>query len=99
MKWLTLETIKAQCRIEPDFTDEDEWLEDTGESVEDTLLNLLNRSYEDLMETYGKVPAPIVHASKELVDLSYQHRSGTSTQNVYPVPYTIELRIKPYMKL
>ena len=99
MKWLTLEAIKRQCRIEPDFHDEDDWLEETGEAEEDTVLNLLNRSYENLIETYGKVPTPIVQATLELVDKSYQHRSAIGTQQIYLVPYSIDYRIKNYMRL
>ena len=58
MKWLNLEKIKAQLRIEPDFHDEDEWLEDAGESAEEAIMEVLNRSYEDLYEVYGRIPAP-----------------------------------------
>ena len=99
LKWLTLEAMKRQCRIEPDFTDEDEWLEATGEAEEETMLNILNRSYEDLIETYGKVPKPIVQATLELVDKSYQNRSAISSQQMYLVPYTIDYRIKSYIRL
>ena len=99
MKWLTLERIKQQCRIEQDFTDEDDVLEEYGESAEETVLNTLNRTYEDIVEVYGKIPAPIRHASLMLVDVSYQHRSPVSGQNMYLVPYTFDLLLKPYMKL
>ena len=99
MKWLTLERIKQQCRIEQDFTDEDDVLEDYGESAEETVLNTLNRTYEDIVEVYGKIPAPIRHASLMLVDVSYQHRNPVSGQNMYLVPYTFDLLLKPYMRL
>ena len=99
MKWLTLERIKQQLRIEPDFHDEDDLLEEYGESAEDVLLNYLNRSYEDVIEVYGRVPAPLRHASLMLVDTSYQYRSPVSAQNMSIVPYTFDLLIKPYMRL
>ena len=99
MKWLTKERIKQQCRIEPDFTEEDSLLEMYGESAEEVLLNHLNRSYEDLMEVYGHIPAPLVHASLMLVDVSYQHRSPVSPQNMSIVPYTFDILVKPYMCL
>ena len=99
MKWLTLTRIKAQCRIEQDFTEEDELLEMYGESAEETVLEILGRSYEDLIETYGRVPTPIVQATLELVDKSYQYRSAINPQQMYLVPYTMDYRIKPYMKL
>jgi len=99
MKFLTLEKIKAQCRIEPDFHDEDELLEMYGESAEEVLLNHLCRSYENLMEVYGHIPAPLIHASLMLVDVSYQHRSPVSPQNMSIVPYTFDILVKPYMRL
>ena len=99
MKWITLSQVKAQCRIEPDFTEEDTLLEMYGESAEEVLLNHLNRSYENLMEVYGHIPAPLIHASLMLVDVSYQHRSPVSPQNMSIVPYTFDILVKPYMRL
>ena len=91
--------MKAQCRIEQDFHDEDDVLELYGDVAEETVLNALNRNYENVMEMWGKVPAPVVQASLMLVDLSYQHRATVSPQNMYIVPYTFDLMIKPYMRL
>lgn len=99
MKWLNLEQIKAQLRIEPEFTDEDELLEMYGESAEETLLQYLNRTYEDIIEVYGKIPAPLRHATLLLVDTSYQYRSPVSAQNMSVVPYTFDILVKPYMRL
>ena len=98
MKFLTLEKIKAQCRIEPDFHDEDEWLEDAGETAEDSILELLNRSYEDLFEVYGRIPAPVRHATLMLVDSAYQFRSKDVTQQLNGNP-TFAFLLKPYMRL
>ena len=99
MKWLTLDTIKAQLRIEADFTAEDTLLVNYGEAAEDTLLNYLNCPYQDIIELYGKVPLPLVQASLMLVDVSYQHRSPISVTNISLVPYTFDLLVKPYMRL
>lgn len=99
MKWLTLEKIKAQCRIEPDFHDEDDILTMCGESAEDSVLDIIRRSYTEVMEKYGTVPTPLVHASLMLVDLSYKERGPVSSQNLYQVPYAVDFKLKPYMKL
>ena len=99
MKWLTIEQIKAQCRIEQDFTVEDELLEMYGESAENTVLNLLNRDITDIYEQYGCIPRPLVHATLMLVDNAYKERSPISPQNMSSVPYTFDLMLKPYMKL
>lgn len=99
MKWLTLEDIKAQCRIEQDFHEEDALLESYGESAEDAILALCNRTFEDIIEQYGKVPANIKNASLLLVAGSYQTREPYSQQNLSAVPYAFDLLVKPYMKL
>ena len=99
MKWLTLERIKQQCRIETDFTMEDTLLESYGTSAESTILNHLNRTYYDLIEQYGAVPQDIINASLMLVDVWYQHRSPVEGLSMSIVPYTFDMLIKPYMKL
>ena len=100
MKWLTLQQIKHQLQIEPDFTEEDDMLELYGESAEETILQWCNRTFDDIIEKYGSVPSPIVHASLLLVGTSYQYREPTTSQNISIVPYgNIDTRIKPYMIL
>ena len=99
MKWLTLTKIKQQCRIEPDFTLEDDLLTGYGTSAENTILNHLNRTYYDLLEQYGAVPQDIINASMMLVDVWYQHRSPVEALSLSIVPYTFDILIKPYMKL
>jgi hypothetical protein len=51
------------------------------------------------MQIYGRIPAPLIHASLMLVDVSYQHRSPVSPQNMSIVPYTFDILVKPYMRL
>lgn len=99
MKWLTLQQIKQQCRIESDFTAEDTRLTSYGTSAESTILNHLNRTYHDVLEEYGQVPEDIVNASLMLVDVWYQHRSPVEALSMSIVPYTFDILIKPYMKL
>lgn len=100
MKWLTFELIKAQLRLD----DEQAGLERTllefyGESAEATVLQLTRRTVDNLVEEYGEVPRPLIHASLLLVDLSYQHRTMVSVQSMSMVPYTFDLLVKPYMRL
>lgn len=98
MKWLTLEWIKNHSRI--DFLDrEEELLELYGEDAEQTVLNLINRSFDDLIEQYGEVPKPLYVAALMLVEVSYTQRAPISQQNMYVVPYAFDMKIRPYMKL
>lgn len=97
MKWLTLDYIKQHSRI--DYDCEDALLELYGAAAEDTVLNYLNRTFQDMLEAYGDVPMAIRQATLMLVDVSYQHRSPVTPTNVSLVPYTFDILVKPYMRL
>lgn len=103
MKFLTLENIKAHSRI--DYDCEDTLLELYGDSAEETVTQYLNRGkttdemVANLTAEFGKVPTPIYQAALMLVDVSYQHRSPVSAQNMSVVPYTFDLLLKPYVIL
>ena len=99
MKWLTLNDIKDQLRIERDFTDDDGLLTKYGESAENTILNICRRTYDDFLSEYGKIPSDIVEASLLLVTVSYEHRAAVTQYQMYSVGYAFDMKVKPYMKL
>lgn len=99
MKWLDLNQIKQQLRIEPDYTDEDTLLTKYGESAEDTILNICRRTYDDFLSEYGKIPSDIVEASLLLVTVSYEHRAAVTQYQMYSVRYAFDMKVKPYMRL
>ena len=99
MKWLTLALIKQQLRIEPDFTDEDTLLEKYGNSAEQTVMNITRRTYDNFMSEYGHIPDDIVHATLLMVTESYEHHSPVSMQNMSIIPYALDIKLKPYMRL
>ena len=97
MNWLTLPIIKQHSRIEYDC--DDELLEIYAESAEQTVLNLLKRTEDELREKYGEIPAPIIQAGLMLVEMSYNNRAPMSPAQQYLIPYTFDILVKPYMKL
>ena len=99
MKWLTLDEIKDQLRIERDFDLEDDKLTGYGESAEDVILELCQRTYDDFIDTYGGIPHPIWEATLLLVSMSYEQGAPASTQQMYAVPYAFDMKVKPYMRL
>ena len=99
MKWLTLEKIKDQLRLEPDYTLEDDKLTGYGNSAEQQILNLIGCRFDDLIEEYGEVPAPLVEASLMLVDNSYNNPSPSTQGTQNYTLYGLELKVKPYIKL
>ena len=103
MKWLTLEEIKQQLRIEPEFEDEDTLLTRYGNSAEAVVLNMTKRTFDELkaMNPTGEdaIPDDLWEASIMLVEVSYHQRSPISQQNLSVVPYAFDMKIKPYMRL
>ena len=100
MKFLTFDMIKAQLRLDDEQARmEHDLLCDYGEAAEDTVLNICNRTLDDIIEQYGKVPASIRRVALMLVDNQYKERSPISPQNMSVVPYTFDLMLKPYMRL
>ena len=100
MKFLTFQEIKQQCRLDDEQAElERDLLEMYGESAEETVLNLLNRTVTDVYEQYGTIPKPLVHAALMLVDNAYKERSPITPQNMSVVPYAFDLLLKPYMRL
>ena len=103
MKFLSLEYIKKHSRIEYDC--EDALLEAYGDAAEETLAGHLGRGtgvdamITSLTEQYGKIPAPIYQAGLMLVDVSYTQRAAVSPQQLYVIPYTFDMLVKPYMIL
>ena len=103
MKWLTLEEIKQQCRIEPDYTEEDNLLIRYGNSAEASILNLTGRTYDELvaMNPTGEntFPDDLWEATVLLVVNSYEQRSPVTMQQVHAILYHLDMKIKPYMRL
>lgn len=103
MKFLTLDYIKQHSRI--DYDCEDELLGLYGNAAEEVLAQHLGRGktvdemVESLTEEFGEVPAAIIQAALMLVDVSYQYRSPISPSNIYVVPYTFDILVKPFMIL
>lgn len=98
MKYLTIEQIKKQLKL--DFDCEDDLLELYGGGAEEAVLYLCNRTYENLVGTYGCVPDPIRQVTLEIVTLSYDHGSGpASPTNLSAVPYNFDLLVKEFIVL
>lgn len=103
MKILTLEYIRSHSRICSKA--EDNLLQLYGNSAEEMIAAYLNRGktvdemIASLKEEYGSIPFSIMEAALMLVDISYNNRSPLSPTNYSYVPYSFDMKIKPYMNL
>lgn len=97
LRIVTLEQIKQNARIEGNA--EDELLTSKGAAAEQAILNLLDRTVDDLVTEYGAVPAPIREAVLMYTNHLYEHRSIVNPTALYNIPYSIDAMIKSYMRL
>lgn len=96
LKWLELDDIKAQCRIEPDNTLEDRLLKLYGAAAEQAILNACRRTYESLIADFGSVPYNLYLCGLLLANHLYEHRGPTTTTSISIIPYSLDMYWKPY---
>ena len=100
MKFLTFEQIKAQLRLDDaQAAEEHDLLELYGEAAEDVVLDLIRRPLYNVMQVYGHVPKRLIQASLLIVAQSYQHREPAGSQNLSIIPYSLDMLLKPFMRL
>lgn len=100
MKFINFDQIKAQLRLDDaQATAEHDLLELYGDAAEEMVLNTCNLTFTDIYEQYGMIPKALVQAALMLVAQSYQHREPASQLNMYAVPYSFDMLLKPYMRL
>ena len=97
LRWLDIDAIKQHCRI--DFDCEDAELEQFGIAAEQAILDLTRRTYENFIDTYGRIPDPIFNATLLLVQNLYNNRDASDTQKKEAALYGFDLLLKNYMVL
>lgn len=111
MKFITLNELKDQLRIEHDYTDEDGLLTTIGNAAEAALLRACNRTADDLLASFGTTdptdpdsgdvlpPPDFVMACLMLGKHLYEHRGPDDSVQQVQVPYSIDLMVKSFIKL
>ena len=97
LKWLSVDAIHAHCRI--DFDCEDAELEQMGITAEQAILDLTRRTYENFIDTYGRIPDPIFNASLLLVQSLYKNRDAEEQRDSKEIAFGFSFMVKNYMVL
>lgn len=97
LKWLSIDAIHAHCRI--DFNCEDAELEQMGITAEQAILDLTRRTYENFIDTYGRIPDPIFNASLLLVQNLYNNRDAEEQRDSKEIAFGFSFMVKNYMVL
>ena len=97
LRWLSIEAIKTHCRI--DFDCEDAELEQFGIAAEQSILDLTRRTYENFLDTYGRIPDPIFNATLLLVQSLYKNRDAEEQRDSKEIAFGFSFMVKNYMVL
>ena len=97
LKWLNIDTIHQHCRI--DFNCEDAELEQMGIAAEQAILDLTRRTFENFIDTYGRIPDPIFNASLLLVQSLYKNRDAEEQRDSKEIAFGFSFMVKNYMYL
>ena len=97
LKWLSIDAIHAHCRI--DFNCEDAELEQFGMAAEQAMLDFTRRTYENFIDTYGRIPDPIINATLLLVQSLYKNRDAEEQRDSKEIAFGFSFMVKNYMVL
>ena len=95
--WLTLDEILEHCRI--DFAYDEEELKRDGQAAEQAILDLTRRTYNNFIDTYGRIPQPIVNASLLLTQSLYKNRDAEEQRDSKEIAFGFSFMVKNYMVL
>lgn len=95
---MTLEEAKSHLRVDSDFVDDDQLIEDLVSMVEVDIANRLK--YDSLDEVFpdGVIPLPVKHAAKLLVAHYYENREPVAFASSSKVPMMVDCLLFPYVR-
>lgn len=97
LKWLSIDAIHAHCHI--DFACEDAELEQMGIAAEQAILDLTRRTFDNFIDTYGRIPDPIYNATLLLVQSLYKNRDAEEQRDSKEIAFGFSFMVKNYMVL
>ena len=97
LKWLTIDAIHDHCRIDSNY--EDAELEQYGKAAEQAIINVTRRTFENFIDTYGRIPDDIFVATLELVQDQYDNRNSSDSQQRHSAIYNFEMLVKNYVSI
>ena len=97
LKWLSIDAIHAHCHI--DFACEDAELMQMGIAAEQAILDLTRRTFDNFIDTYGRIPDPIFNATLLLVQSLYKNRDAEEQRDSKEIAFGFSFMVKNYMVL
>ncbi len=95
---LTLKEVKTHCRIDPHYSDEDDYLSGLIEVAENDVAQRLRYSSLDEAFPCGCMPPSVRHAIKIVVANLYENRESIAAASLNKVPETLDALLAPYVR-
>lgn len=93
---ITLELAKQHLNLEPDYVDDDKYIETLIEVAEQAVEVHVNEKLEDIADKEGQIPKPLLQAILLMVGNLYQNREMVAPMKVTALPYNYEYLINLY---
>lgn len=95
--YIDLDVIKRHLNIDPDYTDEDEYLMNLSEVAVKAIENHIDSSISRFVHD-GELEAPLLHAALLLIGSYYMNRESESIgHTVNTIPHGYEYLLQPYI--
>ena len=95
--YITLEQIKAHLNIDPDFTDDDEYLMSLADVAIKAIENHIDHSIEQFCHD-GVLEAPLQHAALLLIATWYMQRESiVLSRSTHVPPHCLDYLLMPYI--
>lgn len=92
-----LKQLKEHVRV--DYPDEDVRLERLLTVAEETVVAMTGRPKEDLVDSFGRYPAPLYQAMIIYAGHLFDEPGAMVSANLKPNPFGINTLVKPFIKL
>lgn len=93
---ITLELAKQHLNLEPDYVDDNKYIETLIEVAEQAVEVHVNEKLEDIADKEGQIPKPLLQAILLMVGNLYQNREMVAPMKVTALPYNYEYLINLY---
>lgn len=96
-QWITVEMMRKNARVDDPGEDVDLML--CAAAAEESVLNYCHTSWEEVMDTYGVVPAVIAKAMLAVAVGMYEMPAGVDGRQQYVAPFGVLCSLEAYKRL
>lgn len=80
--YITLAEAKKHLNLDSGYTEDDAYIESLISTAENAVQQHVNRPLEEMAESGGTIPAPLLHAMLLMVGNLYQNREIAGYKNI-----------------